>query len=133
MESIENVRPLIGLRSPLRVLPRTWLEMIEPKIRRPKDTPCWIWQGAINNDGEPVLMVRNPETGLRKSTLAKRLIAALFWDMKPYWEVIHACKVQNCLNPRHFLVTAKHWSHQDRNKVVNKMAQRIRAWARELK
>ena len=130
-DHIEHVRPLVTLRTPLKLLPRIWLELIEPKMQRTEESTCWFWNGALNDDGEPVLQIRKPGSRNRVPVLVKRIVAGLFWDLKNHWDVIHGCKSKNCLNPRHFYVTAVQWKQHNRDKIINEMAARIARWAKE--
>lgn len=133
-DHIEHVRPLIGLRTPFgRMIEdhHAWLRLIEPKIIRPQDSSCWFWDGALNNEGEPYINVRDPATGRLRPTTLKRLVAGWFWDLKPRWDVIHGCLNLNCLNPRHFYVTNLHWKQHNRPEIIRNMALRIRRWGKD--
>lgn len=127
---IKPIRTLLDLRTPLRLIPRAWLELVEPKITRLEGSSCWLWDGAVDRDGEPVLAIKNLETGSRGSKRVKRIVAALFWDLKDHYDVSHACKNVNCLNPQHFHVSDVHWRQENRPAIINKRAQSIRRWGK---
>lgn len=111
-------RPLIILATHLKDIPKAWLDIVEHRITRPKDATCWLWNGACDKDGEPVVNYNNADTGKRNTRLVKRIIADLFWVMKRGMEVIHHCGTTKCLNPSHFYISSKHHSQEDRVKMV---------------
>jgi hypothetical protein len=125
---IEPTHPLIDLRTPLRLIPRFWLELIEPRIRR--DGSCWLWDGAVDLDGEPVITIKNLDRGGRTTRRLKRIIVTHFWELTDDITVLHSCKTQNCLNPQHFYVTRLKWNEAGLREEINKIATRIRRWGK---
>lgn len=125
---IYPARTLITLRTPLQLIPKDWLDMIEPRIRRPEGTSCWLWDGAVDFEGEPIITAKNLVTGSRGTRRVKRIVADMFWDIDESVHVLHACKNNNCLFPDHFYVTRTHWKHEDRHDIINKRATRIKRW-----
>ncbi len=121
---IPKRRPLIEMDTKLENIPREWLEFVEPRLQRPKDSTCWLWPGAKDREGEPVIHVT--VEGKRKTIRVKRLIAKIFWEMKQHFDVIHECGVINCLNPSHFYITAAHWSQEDRMGIVKQKQRSLR-------
>lgn len=124
-------RPLLTLQTPLGKIPKEWLE-IEPKIARfPEKTTCWVWVGALDNDGHPVVSVRNPKTGKRNTMRVARIVANIFWFLKPHAEVVHVCGATNCLNPGHFYLSVKHWHQEDRPAMMRRRSAYEKAAIRE--
>lgn len=121
---IEKLRPLFGMDSKLQDIPTYWLREIEPKIIR--KGMCWIWQGAHDKNGEPVMALLNPKTNKYNTRLVKRVVAALFWELKKFYDVVHLCGNLSCLNPAHFYVSRTHWSQEDREKMVKAKQKNIR-------
>lgn len=120
MQIVDPVRPLLTWRTPLHLIPKDWLDLIEPKIER--HGPCWHWVGGLDTDGHPRLYV-----GGGTIRCAKR-VAMIFWDWQDGYEVLHHCANISCLNPGHFTVTAGHWSNEDREPYIKKMSVRIARW-----
>lgn len=131
-DHIENVRPLIGINSPLKVFPPFWLQNIEHKIQRGSSS-CWYWVGMLDGCAEPALKIKDPETGKYKVQQLKRIVARMFWDLKPHWEVLHACGNQNCLNPRHFYITSVNYQQHNRTAILTHRRAIIRRWDTERK
>ena len=121
---IVKTRPLLTLETKLQDVPRWWLQYVEPRIKRVG--LCWLWEGAHNSDGEPVIALKNLESGKYNTRMLKRIVAALFYELKQHYEIIHECGNLSCLNPGHLHVTALHWRQEDREKMVNDKAKNIR-------
>lgn len=115
---IAKRRLLLELTTKLADIPREWLRYIEPRIVRPKDSTCWLWDGACDADGEPVLNYKNLVTGKRNTRRLKVIIAEIFWEMKKHFDVIHECGTTNCLNPWHFYISVAHHSQEDRRSKI---------------
>jgi hypothetical protein len=109
---IEKKRPLLTMMTPFGDVPEYWLRRIEPQIVRSKEHTCWIWQGAHDKEGEPVINFTNEITGARNTRRAKRAIADIFFVVKRMWDVLHGCGNLSCLNPAHFKVEKNHWKHR---------------------
>lgn len=107
---ITKKRPLLTLSTPLEDIPRRWLELVEAKIERRKGSSCWLWTGAVDTEGEPVLNYLNLATGKRNTRRVKRLMAEVFWEMKPHYDVLHQCGDLTCLNPNHWTISTAHWT-----------------------
>lgn len=107
-------RPLIDLKTPLGDIPREWLASIEHRIKRSKDSECWLWTGCVDQDGEPILSFKNLETGARNTRRVKRVIAEIFWEILPRHDVVHQCGNLDCLNPAHFYVSMANWNQEVR-------------------
>lgn len=108
-------RPLIIMETKLKDIPEAWLRYVEPRIKR--EGMCWLWQGATNDRGEPVIAYYNLKSHRRNTRLVKWIIAELFWVMKRGMEVIHHCGTTICLNPSHFYISSKHHTQEDREKM----------------
>lgn len=121
------VKPLVTLRTPLGEVPSFWLELVEHRLRRPKGTTCWLWQGACDNDGEPMIVVRDLVNDRRTTKRVKKIIVDHFWPERPpgYWMILHSCKATNCLNAEHFWVTDDHWKSTDISKRIDRTAREI--------
>lgn len=91
-------RPLINLITQLGNVPKEWLNHIEPKIVRGPFLPCWVWSGALDRNGYPVMYVEGTQH------MAHRFVAKLFYDFPDIWYVTQSCNVRNCLNPGHLVI-----------------------------
>lgn len=111
MSLVEKIRPLLTLKTPLGDIPAEWLRWIEPKIVRSEDG-CWRWQGAFDSEGEPLMFTRNPANGKRATQRVKRVVAKLFFAIKPYHDVLHKCDNLDCVNPSHLEATSSHWKQR---------------------
>jgi hypothetical protein len=109
---IDRKRPLLTMATALGDVPEFWRQVIEPRIMRPADTSCWVWTGAHDSDGEPVVNFTNPETKLRNTRRLKRSVADMFWEIKRHYDIVHKCGNLSCLNPAHIGVTAQHWTQR---------------------
>ena len=100
--SITLKRPLVEMHSRLCDIPIEWLRSIEPKIQRAGFLPCWMWAGAVDGDGYPIMK----EPGSKKGALVKvrPYVAHLFWDFPRGLKVRTSCRALNCVNPRHLIV-----------------------------
>ena len=103
-------KPLVTIRSPLGEIDRVWLQEIEPKLYRPakghEAFGCWLWQGRVDNKGEPVHEQYHPIKKKRSTRVVKKTVAAIFvigWNDK--WFVFHECGNKNCVAPHHLLFT----------------------------
>jgi hypothetical protein len=101
---LRKIRPLVDNFTPISEVPRAWLQTIEPKIKRmPASSPaggCWVWQGAVDREGHPVMSTIDLEKrrGLRR---VARWVASFFYDFPPYIEVTHHCENVTCIRPSH--------------------------------
>lgn len=106
IERFHNLRkrfPLVDNFTPISEVPSAWLQFIEPKIKRfPAEDPkggCWIWQGAVDKDGHPVMMTTDLK-GKRGQRRVARWIAAFFYDFATeVAEVSHHCRNITCVRP----------------------------------
>jgi hypothetical protein len=108
---IARKRNLLTLATPLAEIPGPWLRYIEPKIERDADDH-WLWQGAHDQDGEPVLNFFNAVTGHRNTRRVKRMVAEMFWTLLKRHDVIHQCGILSCLNPAHLVPSVTHWTQR---------------------
>jgi len=95
-------RALINVHTQLENIPKEWLNVIEPHVVRGAFLPCWVWTGALDRNGYPVMNTDG------KMVMAHRFVAKVFWDFDDSYYVTRTCKVQNCVNPNHLKVTNKH-------------------------
>src|SRR3990170_6720787 len=97
--------PLIDNFTPISEVPRDWLKIIEPMIKRisaenPKGG-CWIWQGAIDGDGHPIMFTRD-FAGRRGQRRVARWVASFFYEFPlGIEEVTHHCRNITCVRPSH--------------------------------
>lgn len=103
--------PLLTLETKLKDIPEGWLHWIEKHVRRQEDG-CWIWIGAHDTDGEPVLNFYNPVTGKRNTRRVKRMIGEMFWTIHRGIDMVHQCKVLSCINPGHLRPEVSHWTQR---------------------
>ncbi len=96
---IKLKRPLIEMSSRLQDIPELWLKIIEPKIMRGPYLPCWVWTGAMDDDGFSIINA----PGLRKNYKGHRFVAELFWEFPQTFYVAHTCQRPNCLYPAHLV------------------------------
>jgi hypothetical protein len=106
---IVRKRSILQLRTPFGEVPKEWLDIIEPKIVRPDDTTCWLWNGSTDERGEPRYSIQN-QYGHWTTRTCKSLIAGIFWILPQVCSVFRSCKSVNCLNPNHFIVTTRHYT-----------------------
>lgn len=125
---IEPIKPLLDLRTPLRLIPRFWLEVVEPRIRRVGS--CWLWEGALDFEGEPVVTIKNLESGTRTTRRIKRIIAEHYWDLQDEHNVVHSCNNRNCLAPAHFFVTLEKSGSKALKAEIKRLALRISRWGK---
>jgi hypothetical protein len=130
---LKKIRPFITIDTPLRLIPRPWLHIIEPRITRPKDTTCWCWDGATDKYGEPILNFYDALTGARTTRRVKCVVADMFWDDVPGHEVVHECGTLNCVNPWHFYISMVKASQEDRAAMIRAKQRQIRRYVREEK
>jgi len=65
---------------------------------------CWVWQGALDNQGYGMVSMRRPE-GKRQVMRVHRAIYELVYD-KPLTRadtILHLCDNPACANPAHLL------------------------------
>jgi hypothetical protein len=107
MGTITMRRPLLHMNTRLADIPEDWLRNAEKHIMRGSFLPCWIWTGAHDMGGYPV--VNHPQNG---KMLAQRWIASMFWDFPQEFFVTRTCLRQNCVNPQHLVVQEENprWS-----------------------
>lgn len=129
---ITKKRPLLDLKTPLKLIPKGWLDVIEPHIIRPSDTSCWIWTGAVDRDGEPIIYVVNAATtGKRSTRRVKRIIGDMYWNIRGTQDIIHECGTKNCLAPFHFYVSELHWTQENRAQLIKRRGERISRWGKD--
>lgn len=96
---------LMDAQTPLLKVPRFWAELIEPRILRSDKHNCWLWQGGVDNEGEPVVTIRNlTSPGGRTTRRLKTLIVEHYWDWVSGYRTFRTCANLNCLRPEHFYV-----------------------------
>ncbi len=94
---IKLKRPLIETTTRLCDIPEAWLKIIEPKIMRGPYLPCWVWTGAMNDDGDALILIPG------KQIKGHRFVAMMFWELPQTFYVGHTCMRPNCLYPGHLI------------------------------
>lgn len=100
--AINKKRPLLNLATPLRDIPREWLQNIEPYVVR--EGTCWYWRGAFFPDGYGSIMAMNPKTGKRNGRRVVRVVAEMFYEGLQGQSVTLSCRRRACVNPAHIVV-----------------------------
>lgn len=95
-------RPLINMLTQLENIPKEWLNHVEPRVVRGSFLPCWVWCGAVDQNGYPIMRVAG------KIVMVHRFVAKIFWDFPNDYYVRRKCSVNNCVNPNHLHITAMH-------------------------
>lgn len=94
------------MRTPLGEIPKDWLVFVEPHIRRPSISECWLWCGAMSHKERCTM--RNPVTGA--PVMVRQFVMRLFFDYPENRFVKASCGNPTCVNPNHlFIVVAKSW------------------------
>lgn len=130
---LKKARPYFTVESKLCNIPRDWLFFIEPKIIRPTDSTCWLWQGGCDGYGEPILAHTDPLTKKRSASRLKVVVMKMFWDGIRGHEIVHECGNLNCVNPHHLHVSTTSWRVKDRKRLVAKKSAHIRDYLRREK
>ncbi len=125
-DHIPNARPLLTLATPLKAIPEFWLKHVEHRIIRPRASRCWFWEGMLDGNGEPIVKLVSPLDSKRRVHQLKRIVAAMFWDLLKHYEILHACGNTNCLNPKHFYVTAVNWQQHNRPHILRRLRAEIK-------
>jgi len=100
--AVNKKRPLLNLATPLRDIPREWLQYIEPHIKR--EGTCWYWQGSHFPDGYAQMLVVNPKTGKKNGRRVVRIVAEMFYENLKDHRISLSCGRRSCLNPAHVVV-----------------------------
>lgn len=106
--SISKKRPIINLKTSLENIPVEWLRNVEPHVQRGAFLPCWVWTGATDGKGYPLMRVTDVVTGERETVMVHRYVARIFFDFPEYYYVRRTCRTKNCVNPAHIKVTKVH-------------------------
>jgi hypothetical protein len=125
---LKKVRPYFSLDTKLGNVPRDWLFFVEPKIIRPQESTCWLWQGGMDGYGEPILAYTDPVTKKRTAVRLKVVVMKLFWDGLKGHEIVHECGNLNCVNPHHLFVSTTSWRVKDRKRLISKKRTNIRGY-----
>lgn len=95
-------RALFNALTKLENIPKEWLNHVEPHVVRGAFLPCWVWAGACDRNGYPIMRVDG------SIVMVHRFVASLFWTFDKGHYVKRTCNVNNCVNPNHLVVTGKH-------------------------
>jgi len=96
-------RALFNIHTQLENVPKEWLNHVEPHVVRGAFLPCWVWAGACDRNGYPIMRV---DDGM---VMVHRFVAGLFWTFDKSYYVRRTCKVNNCVNPNHLHITSRHY------------------------
>ena len=102
-------RPMVTMRTALKDLPVKFMQEVLPRLSIHGFAPCWIWMGAINDHGYPVVHDRG-----RRKFLRPR-VARMFWDFPEDGVVRMTCPNVNCLNPNHMVLCGPLWKKGEFN------------------
>lgn len=89
-----RLRPYPPMKITAEELPaieRRFMSKIQPE----PNTGCWLWDGAVFNEGYGLLKIRNKPVGAHRVSL---LLATGRWPEKL---TLHKCNVRLCVNPDH--------------------------------
>lgn len=100
-------RPIFNLKTSLENIPVEWLRHVEPNVMRGSWLPCWIWMGATDKSGYPIMWARDDQ-GKRIHVMVHRYVAGLFFEFDQSMTVRRTCQTVNCVNPGHVLPTSRH-------------------------
>lgn len=137
MQRLDHI-PLLDLRTPLSLIPRAWAITIEPKIIRPtvgsEAYGCWLWDGRVDANGEPVTDIFQVHKDRRGTVLVKTIVAGLFWPTynSEHHYVYHECANKNCLAPHHLLVCKSAPSQFDLAKAQKKKVRAVKDYQNEV-
>lgn len=90
--------------TPLRDIPRLWLQLIEPYIERDaRYGACWVWHGPVRKANQRIYPIFKVN-GLCDTSVV-RFIANNIWDIDRTWFCYQSCGNLRCVNPYHIVVT----------------------------
>lgn len=90
-----------------------WVERFERQISPEPNTGCWLWTGAVNNDGYGHIKMQ------KKTRTVSRVSFELYrGPIPPGLTVDHLCRQRSCVNPAHL------------EAVTTKINTRRAAWAK---
>lgn len=122
---LKKLRPFFDLDTKLKLVPEDWLKYIEPRIVRSET--CWLWDGALDMYGEPLMSFYDPVTKKRTTKRVKVFVAEMFWEGVAGHEVVHTCGLLNCLNFAHFYIHTGS-SKRDKVRIVKEKSRAIRRY-----
>lgn len=97
---IYSKRPLINMDTPLKEIPKDWLDHVEHRVMRGGFLPCWQDKYAVGANGYP--QIKDPNTGI--VTTVQRFVASIFWDFSPHLRVRMMCRNRSCVYPHHMYI-----------------------------
>lgn len=65
----------------------------------PLDTPCWLWNGALNSKGYPI---RGTKDG--RYLVHRQVLAETGTNLADDEQAHHLCETRRCVNPGHLVV-----------------------------
>lgn len=87
---------------------------LEQRIERIPEAGCWIWTGAVNDDGYG--RVYGKWTGRRRMTAHRWVYESTFGKIPVGMSVLHRCDVASCVNPDHLYLGTQIQNVADRHK-----------------
>ena len=106
----KRLRPVITLHTKLKDIPDVCLIDLFPKTEFYGYDGCWIWTGNCDANGRPRYQRYDSVKKKQVTLFAHRVMAAQFWEIRPFEHVRRACGRANCINPSHFVVTDRRWN-----------------------
>lgn len=91
---------------------RTEVRFWSKVIRGPLPKDCWIWVGAIADDGYGRFYLEGASVRPHRYSLAQHLAAA----HRNLPELMHECDIPLCVNPTHLAVGDRHSNMIDRQR-----------------
>jgi hypothetical protein len=106
---VKAKRPLISEDTPLGMIPREWLEHVEPYISRRGFEGCWITYKPTSRQGVPTMEYY--VDGVRKQTTVAKFVMRIFWEFPDGYFIKRTCQYEQCVNPNHLYICPNAWGH----------------------
>lgn len=95
------IRPLFDETTPLRDIPRAWLQHIEPRVQRMGWEPHVMWVGDFDKNGQTRMYA--PGKKGRSRISINKYVMSMFFNMPNDHRILcrSACVQPGCVNPLH--------------------------------